>query len=66
MTGKAVAAIVALIAIWFFFLRKRSEADQLGTSGSTTLGIAELYFDPGVNFPVEPITGDVKPSGATP
>ncbi len=64
MSAKAVAAIVALIAIWFFFLRKSATAAaaaQLGTSGSTTLGIAELYFDPGVNFPA-----DIQPNLATP
>jgi hypothetical protein len=66
MSGKLAVGVVALVLIYFLFLRKKSEAAALGTSGSSTLGIAELYFDPGVNFPVEPITGDVKPNGATP
>jgi hypothetical protein len=66
MSHRTIVIALALVLVWFFFLRKRSEAAELGTSGSTTLGIAELYFDPGVNFPVEPITGDVKHSGTTP
>lgn len=67
--GAGAAVLLVALLIWWLFFRRKSEdqaAAELGTSGSSTLGIAELYFDPGVDFPADPIVGDVKHNGATP